>query len=146
MSTLKPSIRWRCCVIIFTLLTSSISFSVAEGRIFNAVLNQRVAVSPRDATCRNGDTVTYSSSRRIRCLSGCQPERNASSLPRTDTRFPADVYKMGGDECHVPKNSYDPLEPVMCYMFFKARYSVFYTYSVWFMPTDMQAEQYVWKS
>ena len=145
MSTPTPSTRWRCCAIIFTMLTSSISFTLAERRIFNAALNQRVTVSPRDATCGDGDTVTDSGNRRIRCLSGCQPERNASSLPRTDTRFPADVYQMGGDECHVLKNSYDELQPVMCYMFFKARYTDVYTYSVWFMPNETQTEQYVCK-
>ncbi|KAI0234412.1 hypothetical protein LSAT2_015310 [Lamellibrachia satsuma] len=145
MSTQSGSARWRCCATIFFAMTSLIprclADSVSEQTTFNAALNQRVTVTPRDATCHNGDTVTYSSSRSTRCLSGCRSGHNFSTQARPEARFPPDVYEMGGGKCHVPENSYDKLLPVMCYMFFKVRYNEYFTYSVWVKPAETHTEQ-----
>ncbi|KAK2185827.1 hypothetical protein NP493_222g07008 [Ridgeia piscesae] len=144
MSSLAGPAPWRCHATILIVLTSLIlrspADSVGEQTTFNAALYQRVTVSPPDATCGRGDRVTYSRSHTVQCLSGC-PGRNFSTLARPDTRFPAAVYEMGGEACHMMENSYDKLQPVMCYLFFRARYSERYTYSVWVKPTDTQTEQ-----
>ena len=145
MSTQSGSARWRCCATIFFAMTSLIPRCLADPvsvqTTFNAALNQRVTVTPRDATCHNGDTVTYSSSRSTRCLSGCRSGHNFSTQVRPEARFPPDVYEMGGGKCHVPENSYDKLLPVMCYMFFRVRYNEYFTYSVWVKPTETHTEQ-----
>ena len=116
----------------------------------NAALNQRVSVSPPNASCvSDRKFLTLYNNDAVTCPHSC--ERNVSSHDTADARFPEEVVKMGGIHCHLhteDQTDEDPIigQPNMCWLTLTSWYGrsslrQSFTYSAWFKPTDTQPRQ-----
>ncbi len=149
-------------VAFFVVLASSlpsvrliVAVNDRPAMIYNAALNQRVSVSPPNASCvSDREFLTLYNNDAVTCPNGC--ERNVSSHGTADARFPEEVVKMGGIHCHLQgeirhtESQFveDPIigQPNMCWLTLTSWYGrsslrQSFTYSAWFKPTDTQPRQ-----